>query len=77
MRSRRIVGIGLVVVSVAALVPSILVIFAPVIATLFFHGYYSLTADTRALQELSATAMLGGAGLVGGIWLAKSARISN
>ena len=66
---RRHFGILMVITSAILLLPCVLMVFAPLIARAFFHGYYSLTADTKAIQEGLTVAMLGGAGFVGGMWL--------
>jgi hypothetical protein len=67
----------LIVAGAILLTFPILVIAAPIIAKVAFHGFYSLTLDTLAAQELAAVGALGGAGFVGGLWMLSRARISN
>jgi hypothetical protein len=69
MKRRRFLGIVLTACSTLLLVPTVLVVLAPIFAHMFFNGYYILTLNTRAAQELAVIAMFGGGGLVGGIWI--------
>lgn len=70
-RARHWTGLAVIALSVLALLPCIFAALAPPIAHLFFHGHYSLTANTGAIQEGLALAMFGGGGLVGGIWMVR------
>ena len=71
---RKLLGIVLIIASLILLLPTTLVFYAPFIARVFFHGSYSITADTEGLQEEALAAMACGAGLVGGVWLLRSSR---
>jgi hypothetical protein len=77
MKRRKLAGIVMIVASAALLMLPVLVILTPIIARIFLHGFYHATADTWALQVLAVISMLGGGGLVGGIWVFRSATKSN
>lgn len=77
MSSRRVLGLLLVLVSVALLLPYVVMISAPIIGFLFFHESYAHSSDFLTKAEGWLESMLGGAGLVGGIWIMRGAAKSN
>ena len=67
----------MVLVSIFLLIGPILVFIAPILASLVFNGWYSLSMDTRGAQALAISGMLGGGGFVGGLWLLSLHKNSN
>jgi len=68
------VGAAMVIASAFLLIGPVLVVLAPILVAPVSNAFVVIRADTRGAQVMIASAMLGAAGLVGGIWLARSGR---
>lgn len=67
--ARLWVGAGLAVLSIAALLIPLVVILTPLIGNITGLFRVGITTDETGLRFIGLAGMLGGAGLVGSIWL--------
>jgi hypothetical protein len=63
-RPKRFIGFALVAVSVMVLIP-------PVLVAIWLFDQVFIALSPRALPTLMILSWIGGAGLVGGIWIIK------
>jgi len=68
-RIRKIAGIALAIVSVAALALPLAVIFMPLIGNASGLYKIGISVDETGLRFMAAAGMIGGAGAVASIWL--------
>ena len=73
-RSRLTLGLLLAVASGLLLVLPLLIAFAPLAADLVGLSTVGFSADPRGLRAIAGSGIIGGAGFVGGIWVAVSSR---
>jgi hypothetical protein len=70
-RTKLLSGIVLALASFVSLALPLAVLLVPFLARYYTIG---VSADLRGMQFLAATGIVGGAGLVGAIWLIASGR---
>ena len=68
------VGTALVFASIVSLALPVVVVLGPVVSAVYGRYTVGMSADMIAIRFLTTAGIGGGAGLVGGIWLAMSGR---